>query len=202
MNHLRYPNMEKPLLLGLYSPVMGAGKSTVAGFLRDEWGFEVISFAGPLKKMVRSLMLDMGLPEDAVEEAIYGSMKEFPIPGLNAISTPRLLMQTLGTDWGRGLIDPEIWVKVAIRKAISLMDKGISVVIDDVRFENEFHTIYAQGGSMVKVVRPGAERTNSHPSEGLLDGYVFSSTINNSGDEWMLSELTTHALCEIAGEAR
>lgn len=68
--------------------------------------------------------------------------------------TPRYVLQTLGTEWGR-TIDKDIWVKTALRRAAALKD-GDAVLITDVRFINEARAIVAGGGQVWRIERPGA----------------------------------------------
>lgn len=119
--------------------------------------FEVVKFAAPLKSMAGMLLIQAGLGHLS-ERMLEGDLKEEPIAALGGV-TPRRLMETLGTDWGRKLIDPEVWVKVTEARLRALLEKGISVVVDDVRFANEFALIKQLGGLMVHIERPGAVPT-------------------------------------------
>lgn len=80
------------------------------------------------------------------------------------------MMQTLGTEWGRELVDENLWVTVA-RKQIEWLasrpadDRPDVVVISDVRFENEAEMIRELGGMVVHARRPGASAVNAHVSE-------------------------------------
>lgn len=115
-----------------------AGKSTFADALNRVWGgtAHYRPFAGPLKAMLEVIGVDVS--DDA---------KNAPVPFL-AGPTPRIMMQTLGTDWGRS-IDPDLWVKVWRH---SLPKTGL-VLVPDVRFENEAAAIRAAGGLVCHVRR-------------------------------------------------
>lgn len=121
---------------------IGAGKTAVAKVLEQYHGFERVRFAGPLKAMLRAL----GLTEAQVD----GDEKEVPSDLLCGI-TPRLAMQTLGTEWGRNCIHPDLWVS-AWKHAIAGKDK---VVVDDCRFVNEASAVREMGGWIWRVERPG-----------------------------------------------
>lgn len=134
--------------------------------------FDVVKFAAPLKSMVGMFLIQAGLGH-LVERMLEGDLKEEPIEALGGV-TPRRLMETIGTDWGRQLIDPEVWVKVTEARLRSLLEQGTSVVVDDVRFANEFDLIKRLGGSMVHIERPGTTPTamENRLSEMTFDHYL------------------------------
>lgn len=67
----------------------GSGKDTAAKVLIEEEGFEKVAFAGGLKHMLRSAMLEMGLAPEYIEECIEGGYKELPC----AYLTPQRLCE-------------------------------------------------------------------------------------------------------------
>ena len=92
--------------------------------------------------------------------------------------SPRFVMQTLGTNWGRNLIGPELWVNAWLAN----MPSG-NVVVDDCRFTNEYDAIKVLGGKVVEIVRDVNEITESdHESEFGLDGKPKDMLIVNDGD--------------------
>lgn len=68
-----------------------------------------MSFADPIRHFIARVS---GLP---YAELVDSPRKETPIPDLGNKS-PRQMMQTLGTEWGRDLIDSDLWIKVARRE--------------------------------------------------------------------------------------
>lgn len=170
------------MLIGLYAPQMNSGKSTVANILKDFHGFQINSFATPIKSMVLGIFYCLGYEDWITGEMVFGDSKETVIPELG-VST-RYLMQTLGTEWGRNMIDQDIWIKILEDRLgkSSLGNYTLDFVIDDVRFENEAQWIKDSGGFLVKVLRPDAEELeNSHASEGNLDNWKFDGIIINNG---------------------
>lgn len=165
-------------LIGLYSPAKKSGKSEVARILTNEFGFQVIKFAEPLKNMLRSMYRDMGATPEQIEEMIEGKLKELPIPALHNKVSSRDLQNTLGTLWGRKTIYQDVWVDITKSRIRSL--NGASVVVDDVRFPNEFAAIKELGGRVVNIIRPGAP-AGSMLVDGLLDHYSFDREILNTG---------------------
>ncbi len=174
-----------PQLIGLYSSVMGSGKTALTDALVDTPGFTSVKFAGTLKHMIRVLLEDVGI--GPVSTYTDGPLKETSIPFFGV--TCRYLMQTLGTEWGRNQVKDSIWVDVAKEKIRRLMDEGFSVVVDDMRFPNEYQAIKDLGGSLVHVVRPGLQDTTGHTSEGALDRHEFDLMWVNDGslDQWRAS---------------
>jgi hypothetical protein len=83
------------------------------------------------------------------------------------ILTPRLILQLLGTEGGRDVIHPNIWVNATLGK-IKEDDK---VIITDCRFPNEVEGIKKRKGVVVRVVRPSKISTSTHPSETSLNDY-------------------------------
>lgn len=90
------------------------------------------------------------------------------------------LLQLLGTEWGRGTIDKDIWVKLLRAKLdqINKTSKTGLVVIGDCRFENEFdafpEALRVRLYCPKEIRKPRCEmwRENSkHPSEVGLDDY-------------------------------
>lgn len=133
----------------------GSGKSTAARYLVRNYGFERIRFAGPLKDMMRALGLS--------EEEVDGGLKEQPCELLGG-KTPRFAMQTLGTEWGRELIAPDLWTQAWIKQA----ERHPFVVCDDVRFPNEQKLIRELGGTLIRIDAevPGAAPVQ-HASEAM-----------------------------------
>ena len=162
-----------PRLIGL-TGYARSGKSTVAAILRQAHAFHEISFAEPIRDFTRQLL--------GYSFAELEANKETPIDWLDGV-TPRRMMQTLGTEWGRQMIHPEIWVRVAIQEAKACMVEGGSdIVISDVRFPNEAAAIREAGGVIWRVYRtetepkPGQEL---HPSEAHVSEIEFDGFISN-----------------------
>jgi len=146
---------------------LGCGKTTAAKVLIKEYGFVRVRFADVLKRMLKKLGL--------TDEQVDGNEKEKSCDLLDG-KTPRFAMQTLGTDWGRSMIDPNIWVRAAMLTISKISDKDLKVVIDDCRFLNEAVAIKEAGGSVIRVLRDGYEG-DDHQSEREMDGIKPDVTI-------------------------
>ena len=147
----------KPRLIALCG-YKGVGKSTYAKFLAGENGV-VLSFATPIKHMLRTLV---------AHEYVFGSKKnEMTHLGV----TGRVLLQTLGTEWGRETIDQDIWVK-AMKHILTdtMFDEYHPVVIDDLRFENEAKMVRELGGEIWEIDRKNFTPANdNHISEAGVE---------------------------------
>ena len=165
-------------LIGLYSPAPGSGKSTLAAAMAGH-GWRVVKFAAPLKAMVAALLREAGEGDDVIARALEGDLKSQPLEAL-AGRTPRYTMQTLGTEWGRGAMASDIWVRLAIMRANRLRAAGVAVIVDDMRFENEAQAIRDAGGKLVRITRPDAAQLAGHASEGGLDDWRFDMEVANA----------------------
>jgi hypothetical protein len=164
-------------LIGLYSPAPGCGKSTLANGMAG-FGWRCVKFAAPLKAMLAALMREAGEDEATIADAIEGRLKEAPLQAL-AGATPRRAMQTLGTEWGRGCIAEDLWVRLFLLRAQRHRAAGAPVVCDDMRFANEAEAIRGAGGLLIRVDRPGVEPAGGHASEGGLAGFDFDLVVRN-----------------------
>ena len=153
----------KPLLIGLIGRA-GAGKTTVANHLEADWHFEQVALADPIVAMIHALYAEAGVDGAwAVERAL----KDQPPPQIGA--SYRRLAQTLGTDWGRHLVHPDLWINIAAHKVRVAHLHQAHVVVSDVRFPNEAQWVLDMGGQLVRITRPGLpplpDEAGNHESE-------------------------------------
>src|SRR5690348_6899955 len=96
-------------LIGLTGKA-GSGKDTIADRLVVNKGFTKLAFAAPMKEALNKLFgFD---PSDWYDR----EWKETPLPGIG--KSPRQLAQTLGTEWGRDTINPNLWILLAQRRMV------------------------------------------------------------------------------------
>ena len=123
--------------------------------------------------------------------------------------SPRIMLQTLGTEWGRDVVGLDIWVNYMISKAKKLLsidrvsyDRTVGltvvpedttiggVVVSDIRFKNELEIIPDQGGFLMRIVRPETDKQAqgigiaSHRSESdqlEFSDELFNAIIRNDG---------------------
>jgi len=103
-------------------------------------------------------------------------------------------MQTLGTEWGRSCVHPNLWEMLAESQAKGLVDSGFSVIFDDVRFPNEAEMIHRLGGELWLVDRPGVVYEGEHASEGALADVLPDVVVHNSGSLEHLREVVAALL--------
>lgn len=165
---------EPPLLIGLVGRA-GSGKSTVAGLLAAEYGMLQMAFADPVLDMICALFEAADIDG---AHAVERHLKEAP----TALGySYRHLAQTLGTEWGRHTLAPDFWVRVLARRANAVLAIGDSVVVSDVRYDNEAAWLTERGGVLVRVLRDDAEPVREHDSERAADTLPVSHTLYNSG---------------------
>jgi hypothetical protein len=119
--------------------------------------------------------------------------------------TPRFVLQTLGTEWGRA-VDKELWVKLALRTAGRLLGGGYRysraegltedqtaagpawVAISDGRFRNEVLAVHGAGGLVLQVYNPagggytetaGVQGHSSEAEQRGIPGHWYTGVLRN-----------------------
>lgn len=163
------------MLIGIYSPVPQSGKSTVADYLESTRDFARVPFAQVLKYMMEPLLETIGVDSSALWSGDKSAL-------VYQDKTLRHALQTLGTEWGRRCMGEDFWVEVWNHNVRNWLAAGHHVVVDDMRFPNEFAAVQALGGWTWKVIRPGAgSPTLGHASEGALEHLIFDTELINGG---------------------
>lgn len=147
------------------------GKDTATAHLCDTYGMESYAFADPIKSMLTGVFGDLFRDGD----------REAPIDWLG--KSPRQLMQTLGTEWGREIVHPDLWVLVADQmwKKYQEIGWGAGVVLSDVRFRNEAEWVLAQGGLLISLSREGVAAVATHVSEQNIPFDLANVSLENNG---------------------
>lgn len=128
---------------------------------------------------------------------------QLPVSFMLIKLTPRRILQLLGTECGRQIIHPQIWINSLFSEYekgslcnctvyeesdngcfhcdYSKYDVDFSKwIITDCRFPNEVKAIEDRGGIVINLIRPGIKQDN-HESETALNNHVFEHTIINDG---------------------
>lgn len=190
----------------------GSGKDTVGEWLFSYHGFRKASFAAPLKTMARiafpMLKHDDLWGSSEKRETPYecypignrcmeceghlllrndGKQCEKCHTKYPEYLTPRVILQTLGTNWGRRL-HKDVWATAALDSIRNSPDHRH--VITDGRFQNELVHAQKAGGFCVLLLRNRAYSTvDTHESEQELlkiPAEKFDYVIDNRG---VLSDL-------------
>lgn len=131
--------MSRHLLVALTGE-KGSGKGVLARHLAAKHGYQIDSFAAPLKRMTTKLT---GWTAEQLADPVF---KETVDPRLGY--SPRWFMQVLGTECVRDELGEDTWSRALVERInrkvsdqSSFHDKETSLrfVIDDLRFLNESH---------------------------------------------------------------
>jgi dephospho-CoA kinase len=151
-----------------------AGKDTVAKILVEEYGYSRIAFGDIIRSAV--YRLNPLVTYDGMRLAHLVDLEGWEIA--KEVPEVRRLMQVMGTEVGRELIDPQIWVELTL----SNQKPNDKIVIPDVRFQNEAEEIKYRGGQVWRVSRIDKDSPiNSHRSESDMDDWRFDQYISNNG---------------------
>lgn len=182
------------MILGLCGK-LGSGKDTVGDVMTSKFKFSRVSFADSLKYVcVEAFNLpvetfyDRDLKDKPFQTPLvltYDnlmklcdvlSQRGISITEENkanmirdcldiALTSPRHLLQYIGTDCCRKYIDDSIWLKIGVSE---IKKRLPNVVVTDVRFDNEKHAIKGLGGKLGLVRRVNNDLINpqsNHSSE-------------------------------------
>lgn len=198
---------------------IGSGKGTVADILVNKYNFHKLSFADTVKDATAAIF---GWPRSLLEGDTEESRNwreakdEWWSEKFGYDISPRLALQMMGTEAGRDVFHPDLWIHSLERK----MEMYPNVVIADVRFPNEIKFIQSKGGFVIRVKRGPdpewydtaktandlkehystavmaqdemAEKYGIHYSEWAWIGSVMDYQLDNSGSMSMLEAEMEH----------
>ena len=175
-------NTSKLTLIGL-TGAKGAGKDTAAAHLVRAHDFIQIALADPIRY---GLWAMFGIPDAYFTEH---ELKETPIDWLGV--SPRYLMQTLGTEWGRNHVARDLWLRVASRRleriVKNLHGKPVRIVVSDIRFDDEADWIRCNGGTVLHIRRPlVCPQNDAHLSEAGVTISNNDHIVLNTGTIYQL----------------
>jgi len=170
-----YPNIA---LTGLAR----SGKDSVAGRLVSLYGYTRVAFADPLKEAALRTdpwvlhsaygqLLNVGRLSDLIDCLGWETAKDrYP-------EVRRILQE-----YGQAIreMDPDFWIRAALRKVQRARFEGKPVVVSDVRYANEADALRSAGFMVVRVVRPG-QAPGQHRSEREMLDYQVDDEIVNDG---------------------
>lgn len=167
-------------LIGL-TGLARSGKDTFAMLLHERHGFKRMAFADPVKLTAVPLF---GFSYEYVFSDQFKSEVQQPW-GL----TGREILQKLGTEAIRGTFGDDFWIRRLI-DAYLVTYAGIeSVVVTDVRFENEAKAIREQGGVIIHIKRRSAGLSGAEANHSSEQGVCLGERDLIIGNDGSLDEL-------------
>lgn len=174
----------KPLIVGVYGKKR-TGKDTFVRHCISKKDRHVVQYN--FSRPIYSMLIDCFLDDDEVPpfDPVTGDWDKEQIIEPYGVNL-RHMLQTLGTDWGRNLINKDVWVFKAqqwLDKVLSspLANKRMLIIFSDVRFSNEVNFIKRNGGYLVEVRRDTGLQDNHASENEEIDESLVDYVIHNNG---------------------
>jgi hypothetical protein len=161
----RYQLCGAATVVGIAGPI-NAGKTCVANMIP---GAQCLQWADPI---YRGLAYMLGEDEARLRDRTNKdlSLNHNGFHGIDLV--PRHLLRTLGTEWGRQLVHPDLWVALTLRSIglDHILNRKTVFAICGTRFPNEAAAIRYIGGEVWWVDRPDLPPPASpaHVSDQML----------------------------------
>lgn len=161
-----------------------AGKDAVANFLVENHGWYKTYMSKPLETALLTLdpFVPVSKPEEVQIDVRYSALHA--AVGYDESKKNwevRRLLQTLGTEVGRNMLDKDIWLRKVCAEVVEQQSLGKNVVVTGVRYPNELATFNRMDAYSLWVHRPGTAPINSHSSENTLEPERFDKILENNG---------------------
>lgn len=179
------------VLIGLGGKLR-AGKDAVGDYLEKEHGFVKLGMSDALNEALLKLnpLIPLYFVDDwkglgePVEESDFTRRYQYIHDTIGYVEAKKIaevrrLLQVLGTEVGREMIDPEVWVNIAEKKIQQLWAEGKKVVITAMRFPNEIDMLKRLNGLSVWVERPDVLRGAEAPSSAIAS-HASETSVNQS----------------------
>lgn len=192
----------------------GSGKDTLADYILKKISFAKIAFADPMKRFLHS---EFGLGEELLWGSSENRNKVVGDPRdhndfhsyLHSLGIDsRKLLISLGTDWGRDMIDENIWINLSLSHVDRLLSKesniyyrthgvidislakflGIDerkytanpkgVVFSDCRFPNEVESILKNDGVVIKIKRDSEGFKYASSTPEIVQDTILDSEVD------------------------
>lgn len=204
-------------IIGLYSPLRGMGKSTVAAYLRDQFGYEIFKFKTP----VTGILPEFGMTADEIE----GPLKDVKTDKFRTLS-PAHIMAVVSRD-----LDPALRRKPLIystepvgevtpRDVMDIILKGLfeefgenittdimreklrealaagkKIVIDDLRFPHEYTMLKDMGAQFIRIERDLTPMPTPRTLiDQKLEGFDFQDTVKTGSGPLHLVYAQVHKI--------
>jgi cytidylate kinase len=144
------------------------------GTVQDNSGWQIKKFSTKLKEVVAVLT---GAPVEKLDDQNF---KKHMI-GEHWDMTFRELMQKIGTEAMRNVINQDVWVNSLFDSHDEYKTYGEfrKWIITDVRFKNEAAAIKSRKGIILRIENDRCDKSD-HTSETELDNFSFDYTIDNN----------------------
>lgn len=183
-----------------FGGVKESGKNASAELLEQHHGYVVLNMSDALLEALT--ILDPWIPVNAHPSFDWAGAETGTFLRFSALldkvgyteskTNPevRRLLQALGTEVGRKLIDEDVWVDIMHDKIVDHLDAGTPVAVTGIRYPNEITLIQSLDGVTIWVERAeataraeaAATATEQHDSERSLSMDDFAYVLENDGD--------------------
>ncbi|MFB7823870.1 deoxynucleotide monophosphate kinase family protein [Streptomyces hydrogenans] len=158
------------------------GKDTVGEYLVRSRGYRRVAFADALKEValrVNPIVVTdedlYNIPGDRLSDVVgYGGWEA----AKDRHPEVRRFLQELGA--AMRAVDPEIWIRAALKKVDEANEAGVPCVVTDVRYLNELDELKRRRWHTVHINRPGVPQL-VHESEGAIGPEKTHFMIRNVG---------------------
>ncbi|MFC8583220.1 hypothetical protein ACFUGD_01380 [Streptomyces sp. NPDC057217] len=171
-----------------------SGKDTVGQYLVETRGYRRVAFADALKEAALRVNPVIGTRTVDMWDLVYGEWEDHSYTEEvrlsaavtdhgweDAKNTPevRRFLQELGATMRA--VDPEIWIRAALKKVEEANDAGVPCVITDMRYPNELAAVRSyRHWHTIHIDRPGVPQL-VHESEGAIGPEDTDFMIRNVG---------------------
>lgn len=162
------------MLVGLTGYARSGKDAAAAGLTAIGW--KRVSFAEPIRQML--LILNPMLPSSLTLQTV---VREQGWDGAKRSPEVRRLLQVMGAEIGREMIDEDLWTNLAKKAWDDYHKFGYDVVVTDVRFKNESDAIKFNGGKIIRIHRDGVIPAQNHVSDTSVDLITPDFEIVNNG---------------------
>src|SRR3990167_4042195 len=163
-----------------------SGKSSVAKYLVEKYGFIEVSWANPLKEIIGRQLFGL------TTEQLYGTTADREKIDQYWNLSAREILQKVGTDLFRVHFMDDFWVRIGVEKIKNEVANGHNVVISDTRFPTERKAAENLGGKTIRMKRPDMISADYHDSETSLDDasfeYDISATTGHLNDVYLVND--------------
>lgn len=212
----------------------GAGKDSTADLLVERFGYRKVSMSEEMKRFAMRLF---GWSHEQLFGASHlrnapdpkwarpcanckatgflvdlrtGDHRDCPdcVRGKINDNSPRRVLQLLGDEWGRQLIHPDIWT-MALRPSLeNMLQRGVRIVVNDARFDNDRTNLRDWLGAKLVDVRSVNAKDDGaawrkHASELARPRDEELDYIVQNDESWPFPSLAGHVermLAELYGE--